>query len=105
MFGKFEPFSCVTKAPANDLNIRTDSQAAVECNDVVRFHTYAPIAYGPADVAFLRGAVNINVTSVGVAVMSLLATQPDNATDDGVAPGRIGFEHFPCAFAAFKNST
>ena len=89
---------------ANDEDISTITDPVVEIGDILAAHADAAIRSGGAKAAFLGGAVDVDGASKGISVAGFGAREPENAGDDRIATGGIGFENLASRAAVFKNT-
>ncbi len=89
----------------NNRNLRTRAHLTVKIDDVGRAHANAAVACRPSDVPFFRCAVNINVATKRIRVLSFASTQPDDSRHDRVTTGRVHRNHFPGPTSIFENSS
>src|SRR6202011_6237534 len=82
---------------------RARTDLTVKIDDVGRAHANAAVTCRPADVAFFRRAVNINVATKCVRVSSFAASQPDDPRHDRVAPRRIHRNYFAGPASILEN--
>jgi hypothetical protein len=87
----------------SDENFRIQTNGVEEFDDILGFHANTTIAYGPADIALLGRAMNVDIAAVGIAIFVIKTFQPENARNDGITTRRIHREDFASGLAAFEN--
>ena len=85
-----------------DVDAGAGADGVVEFDDVAGAHSDAAVAGWCADGVFLRGAVDVDVSVVGLAVLGLEAFEPQDAGDDGVATWGIDGEDFTGELSGFE---
>src|SRR6266446_4269741 len=89
----------------NNRNLRTRAHLTVKIDDVNGAHANAAVACWPSDVPFFRCAVNINVATKCVRVLSFASAQPDDPRHNWITPGRVHRNHFAGTASIFENSS
>src|SRR5207245_8251513 len=89
----------------NTRNLPTRAHLHVTIADVTGSHANAAVACGPSHVPFFRCAVNINVATKCVRVLSFAAAQPDDPRHNWITPGRVHRNYFAGTASIFENSS
>lgn len=81
----------------------TDGGLVEESDDIAGAHADTAPADGGAEFRFFGGAVDVNASGFGVAILGVEAIEPDDSGDDGVATGGIDGEDFVGGDAMFDD--
>ena len=82
-----------------------DSHGVVNSYHVGRAHPNTSIAGGDADIALLRGAMDVNKSPARVSILWFETFEPKDACDNGVAPGRVHGKNFSREAPRFEDSS
>lgn len=87
----------------NNRNLRTGAHLTEKIDDVNGAHANAAVACWASDVPFFRCAVNINVATKCVRVLSFASAQPDDPRHNWITPGRVHRNYFAGTASIFEN--
>jgi len=82
------------KVVGNDPHHGPRRDPVAQGGHIDRTHPDATEACRTAEQIFLRGAVDINSTVIGIPVSGFGSFQPEDPRDDGIPPGGVRLEDF-----------
>lgn len=88
-----------------DFDGGADADVVEHFDDVSHAHADATVAGRAAEIFFLRRAVDVNVTLIGVAIVRFEPFQPHDAGDDGITARCVWLDHFTIPTAAFHDGS
>ena len=91
--------------PLGDLNLSTCSHKIVDLCDIEGTHPDAAVAGRIAEQRLLRGSMNIDTATEGIAIMRFQTIQPENACHDRITTRGIRRQHLTGGTARVKHGT
>ena len=85
------------------MNKGAERNLIVERGDVIGLHANAAVTGRTSDDFFLRRAMNVNAAAKRMRVRRFEPTQPDDASNDWVAPGGVWRKNLAGEAAVMKN--